>query len=219
MKAVVVGLGNFGSAAAIGFARAGAETIALDKSMGPVEQIKDQVDHAVCTDAAAPGSLAAQGCEEADFLVAAIGDDFESQILTIVQAREIGVKRIVARALSDMHRRVLEAVGADVVIHPDREAAQAMVVRLLAPDSGERISIADGLVALEVPSPAGMAGRTLGDQRADLLQLHGLHLVALRHRTEEGETKLLLEPDARIEDGDLLLCVGPEEALTKALGG
>lgn len=218
MKAVVVGLGNFGTSAALGFARAGVETIALDVVMAPVEQIKDQVDHAVCTDAAAPGSLEAQGCEEADFLVAAIGDDFESQILTIVQARQIGVHRIVARALSDAHRRVLEAVGADVVINPDREAAQAMVLRLLAPDSGERVPIAEGLIALEVPSPPGMAGRTLGDQRADLLQLHGLHLIALRGGAE-GERELRLDPDARIEEGDLLLCVGSEETLAKALGG
>jgi len=216
MKAVVVGLGQFGTSAALAFANAGAETIVLDKDMGPVEKIKDQVDHAVCTDAAAQGVLETQGCDDADVLVAAIGEDFEAQIMAVVQARQVGVKRVVARALSDRHRRVLEAVGADLVVNPEHQAAQAMVLRLLSPGSGERIPIAENLVAVEVPAPPGLTGRTLGDQRADLLE-RGLHLVALRRAGDNG-SELKYDPSIRIADGDRMLCVGSEEALGKALG-
>ena len=207
MKAVVVGLGQFGVAAAVAFERAGVETIAIDRKMGPVESVKDAVDHAVCMDAAASGSLESQGVQDADVLLAGIGEDFEAQILVIVQARKLGVKRIVARATTEVHSRVLEAVGADLVINPEREAAQDTVMRLLAP-GGEGLRVANGLAVIEIPTPGGMVGRTLRDQGADLREQRGIHLLAARPTGEEGDGELTLSPDHRIAEGDRLYVAG-----------
>jgi len=218
MKAVVVGLGQFGSSAAIALARAGAETIAMDVDMAPVDAIKDQVDYAVCTDASAKGALGKHGGDAADVLLAAIGEDFEAQILVVVEAKRIGIGRVVARANTEVHRRVLEAIGADVVVNPEHEAAQETVLRLIAPGESINVQIVEGLAVFETKATGGMTGRTLRDQGDDLFHRRGIRLVAVRRVTENGEATVHLDPDARIEEGDSLFLAGGDKAALAMLG-
>ncbi len=218
MKAIVVGLGQFGSAVAIALGRAGVETIAIDSRMGPVEALKDEVDLAVCTDATSYDSLQAQGVADADVFVAGIGSDFEAQILAVVHAKRAGIKLVVARSSSDTHREVLEAVGVDLVVNPERDAAQDTVLHLLMPSMGNHIKLTEGLSAVEIPAPEGMSGRTLHDQCQDLLQRDNVNLVAVRRANEGGTKQSLLAPGTRIEVGDTLVLVGNDTDLARVRG-
>src|SRR5687767_7227161 len=131
MKCAVIGLGEFGLSVAIGLARNGAEVIAADNDMNRVNRAKDEVALAVRLDASHEHALKAHGLAEVDVLVAAIGADFEAQVMVVVHAKELGIKKIVARATSPDHIRVLKAVGADEVFNPEDEAARWTVQRLL----------------------------------------------------------------------------------------
>ena len=213
MRAVVIGIGQFGRSAARIFAQSGVETIAVDKELELIEQIKEDVDLAVATDATVYENLAAHGIEDADVLVAAIGEDFEAQILTVVNAKRLGIARVVARAASSVHQRVLLAIGADEVVNPEQEAAQNVVQRILTPSGTQALPIAAGLAVVRLPAAPGMAGRTVSSQGEDFLARSKVTLFAVQRRVE-GSSESLVDRGTRIQEGDVLFLAGKEADLT-----
>lgn len=223
MKCAVIGLGDFGRAAAIGLARAGMDVIAVDRNMDRLNLVKDEVALAVRTDATHRDALEAQQIDRADVLVAAIGQNFEAQVLVVVHARAMGIKRIVARALTEDHRRVLEAVGATEVFNPEEEAARTMVQRLTISDIRNYFELADGFSVVEVEAPAATVGRTL--RELDLRQRFRVNLVAIK-RLAAGPngTRVLKEfkavpmPEDVVQAGDVLALAGAVLDLARFVG-
>ncbi len=223
MKCVIVGLGEFGRAAAVGLARAGAEVIAVDTKMERVNLVKDEVALAIKLDGRQRDELKSHGIGDADVLVAAIGEDFEAQVLLIVHARKLGIKRIVARATSMDHRRVLEAVGADEVFNPEEEAAHWMVRRLTITNISNYYELAEGFSIVEAKAPPGITGKTLRD--LDLRRRFRINLVAIK-KVEigpEGEESLksfnpVPLPDEVIQPNDVLALLGSVLDLASFMG-
>ena len=223
MKCAVIGLGDFGRAAAIGLARAGAEVIAIDRNMDRLNLVKDEVALAIRMDATHRDVLVAQQIERVDVLVAAIGQNFEAQVLVVVHARTLGIKRIVARALTEDHRRVLEAVGASEVFNPEEEAARNMVQRLTISNIRNYFELADGFSLVEVDAPAGTVGRTLN--QLDLRRRFRVNLVAIKRmgigadgtRVVE-EFKAVPMPDDIIQVNDVLAVAGSVLDLARFVG-
>lgn len=213
MKCAVIGLGDFGRAAAIGLARAGAEVVAIDRNMDRLNLVKDEVALAVRLDATHREALEAQQIDEVDVLVAAIGQNFEAQVLVVVQARTLGIKRIVARATTAEHRRVLEAVGAHEVFNPEEEAARNMVQRLTISNIRNYFELADGFSLVEVQAPPAAVGQRLRDLA--LRQRFRVNLVAIKRMAVGAEGTEVLEefkavpmPDDVIQAHDVLALAG-----------
>jgi trk system potassium uptake protein TrkA len=213
MKTVVIGLGEFGYAAALFASRQGAEVIAIDSDMGVVERIKSQVAHAVQLDARDEQALAAQDIGGADVVIAAIGGDFESQVLCVVHARQLGAKRVLARATTLGHRRVLLAVGAHEVLNPEEEAARTVVQRLMIPDIERYLELAEGFSVVELRAPESVRGKSLRD--LDLRRKYRLNLVALVE-APEGEVQTsrkfdpVPDPMRPLRRSDVLVLVGAD---------
>ncbi|MEZ6017714.1 MAG: TrkA family potassium uptake protein [Planctomycetota bacterium] len=213
MKCVVIGLGEFGYASALQLSQAGREVIALDANMDLIEKIKDQVALAVQVDARDERALAAHGVGTADVVIAAIGADFEAQVLSVVHCRALGVPRIVARATTKDHRRVLLAVGAHEVLNPEEEAARHVVQRLMIPDIIRYLELAEGFSVVELRSPASVVGKSL--RALNLRQRFRLNLVALVDVPEaEGEASRhfdpIPDPERPLRSTDVLVMVGSD---------
>jgi trk system potassium uptake protein TrkA len=133
VKVAVVGLGLFGRALAVDLARAGAEVLAIDSDSRLVDDVRDEAAAAVSLDATDERELRAQGVDKVDVLVASIGNDFEANQLLVVLAKELGIPRIVARAPSANHARILRLLGAHDVVLPEVEMAERTARDLLAP--------------------------------------------------------------------------------------
>lgn len=223
MKCAVIGLGDFGRAAAIGLARAGAEVIAVDRNMDRLALVKDEVAMAIRMDATHRDALEAQQINQADVLLAAIGQNFEAQVLVVVHARTMGIKRILARALTQDHRRVLEAVGANEVFNAEEEAARTMVQRLTISNIRNYLELADGFSLVEVDAPPATVGRTL--RELDLRQRFRVNLVAIKRMTnspigirEIREFKAVPMPEDVIQEGDVLALAGSVLDLARFVG-
>jgi hypothetical protein len=111
MKYAVIGLGEFGGSAAVGLFRKGAEVIAVDTNMERVNSGKDEVSLAVRLDATHEDALKSHGLGEVDVLIAAIGNNFEAQVLVVVHAKEHGIKKIIARIASCRRARGVQSGG------------------------------------------------------------------------------------------------------------
>jgi trk system potassium uptake protein TrkA len=223
MKCAVIGLGDFGRAAAIGLARVGAEVIAIDLSMDRLNLVKDEVALAIQMDATHRDALEAQEIDKVDVLVAAIGQNFEAQVLVVVHARKLGIKRIVARAITEDHRRVLEAVGANEVFNPEEEAARNMVQRLTISNIRNYFELADGFSLVEVEAPLAVVGRTL--RELDLRQRFRVNLVAVKRMAAGAngvrvlqEFKAVPKPEDVIEASDVLVVAGSVLDLARFVG-
>jgi trk system potassium uptake protein TrkA len=223
MKCAVIGLGDFGRAAAIGLARAGAEVIAIDRNMDRLNLVKDEVAQAIRMDATHHDALEAQQIGKVDVLVAAIGQNFEAQVLVVVHARTLGIKRIVARAITADHWRVLEAVGANEVFNLEEEAARNMVQRLTISNIRNYFELADGFSFVEVEAPAGTVGRPL--RELGLRQRFRVNLVAIKRMAvgSDGvqvvkEFKAVPMPDEIIQANDVLALAGSVLDIARFVG-
>lgn len=223
MKCAVIGLGEFGRAAALGLAQNGVEVIAVDNNLDRVNGIKDEVALAVRLDASQEHALQAHGIGEVDVLIAAIGANFEAQVLTVVHGKRAGIKKIVARATTPDHHRVLVAVGADEVFNPEEEAARWMVQRLLITNITSYFELAEGFSIVEVKAPAGIVGKSLG--QLDLRRRFRVNLVAIKRTVANDHGHKVLErfnpvplPDEIIQPEDVLALVGSVIDLANFMG-
>jgi len=220
MKYAVIGLGEFGRSAALGLARKGAEVIAVDISMERLNRVKDEVAFAVRMDASHDHAFRSHGLGEVDVLIAAIGDNFEAQVMLVVHAKQRGIPKIIARATTPDHIRVLKAVGADEVFNPEEEAARWAVQRLLITNITNYFELAEGFSVVELEAPPSVVGKTLGE--LDLRRRFRLNLVAIKEKpaTEGGEARFnpVPLPDQVIRAGDVLALVGSVLDLANFVG-
>ncbi|NPV83968.1 MAG: TrkA family potassium uptake protein, partial [Candidatus Aminicenantes bacterium] len=130
MRFAVIGLGSFGSYLARTLYEKGHEVLVIDKDKDKVEEAKDFSSQAVWMDSADKESLQALGVQDMDVAVVSLGPEMEPSILTVLYLHELGVNRILAKALSPDHGKILEAIGATEVIYPERDMAVRLAQRL-----------------------------------------------------------------------------------------
>ena len=130
----VIGLGQFGSHLARTLARMGCDVLAIDVDDKPVTAIRDDVQQAVITDVRSLEALKSMIAPEIDEVIVALGESMEASILCTLHLRQIGVKKIRAKASSKDHAAILKAVGATDVIFPEQETAERMAHRIVNPD-------------------------------------------------------------------------------------
>jgi len=184
----VIGLGQFGNAIALTLARRGAEVLAIDSDAEQIESIKEDVSDAVCMDATDIKALRAQNIQDVDGVVVAIGEDFESLMLCVVQLMELKVKRIMARANGKHQRMILEKIGVQEILSPENDVGLAVAERLLNPNILTSLMLPDNYEIVEIKTPRTMADRKLGD--INLRNKYNLNLITLKRESEvisEGE--------------------------------
>jgi len=217
MKIAVVGLGLFGKSLAVNLARAGAEVIAIDSNMELVQEIMGEVALACRLDATNEKELRAQGVDACDVLVASIGDDFEANQLLVMTAKQMGIKKVVARVPSLVHGRILKTLGADEVVMPEVEASQAAARRIVEPSLKGYFQLIEGHSVAEIDAPEAFYGKTLAELK--LKETHRVNLVAITRPGQNGSRPAVnavpLGTD-RIQRGDILAVAGRDEDL-KAL--
>jgi trk system potassium uptake protein TrkA len=219
----VIGLGRFGKKLAIALSMSGAEVIAIDRDRTVIEQIRDQVSHAVRLDSTDEEALKSQGIDKIDVAIVGMGQGgraFESAILTVVNLKEMGVKQICARAENLIAGQVFSAVGATEVIYPEIESAQRWAYKLIAPHIGEKIDFAPGYSMASVGAPASFHEKTVMDLQ--LRQKYNVNLVAVKRgegdngkKTKKRDIINVPMPNTVIYAGDTLMVAGSDDDLAK----
>ena len=205
---VVIGLGRFGTTLARQLCALGAEVLAMDVRSDLVQQIANDVTHAVVGDAQDKEVLRSLGVRDLDCAIIAIGDDLAASVLTTMNLKELGVPYIICKAYDETHRRVLEKLGVDRVIIPEQEHAQRLARSLNSHNVLDYIELSEEYGILEVPAPKSWIGKSLKELnvRAKL----GVNIIAV----ESGKkTNVSPSADYRILAGDILVVLGENYAL------
>ena len=205
---IVIGLGRFGQTLARQLCALGAEVLAMDIHNDLVQQVADEVTHAVVGDAQDKDVLRALGVRDFDCAIVAIGTDLASSVLTVMNLQELEVPYIICKAHDETHRRVLEKLGVDRVVIPEQENAARLARSLNSHNVLDYIELSEDYGILEIPTPRSWVGKTLKELniRAKL----GVNIIAV----ESGKiTNVSPSADYRILDGDILVVLGDNYSL------
>jgi len=223
---VVIGAGRFGSSVAMTLAKNGCEVTVVDSDKDNVQRISEYVSNAVQLDATDEKALRSIGIEGADVAIVSIGEQMEASILVTMALKEMGIKTVVAKAVTETHGKILARVGADKVVFPERDMGVRLANALLHPSLLEHVEVSPGYNIAEFEAPKVLWGRSIA--QSAVRARHGVQIVAIKRRKpgldEEGESVLEedvdLIPSAEtvINEGDLLLVVGREENVRKFRG-
>jgi trk system potassium uptake protein TrkA len=205
----VIGLGRFGYYVARTLAQGGAEVIACDVDEEKVREISEYVSLAYVLDATDAKALRESGIANVDVAVVSVGENIEASILIVVQLKELGVKEIVAKAITPLHGKVLEKLGVDRVVYPEKEMAIRVAHSLLAGEFIEEIPIGEKHSLFELKAFDFMLGKTL--KELDVRKRFGVSVLAIKR----GEN-LIVNPmgDEKILPGDILVVLGTTEQLS-----
>jgi len=212
----VIGLGRFGSAMATTLAELGQDVIGVDAEGANVHRLADLLTQVIELDATDERALRAAGIHDVEVAVVSIGENIESSLLVVMQLKEIGIKTIVAKAVTPLHGRILEKIGVSRVIFPEREMAVRTAHSLVMPNVIDYIELSRDFSIVELPAPESFVGKTL--KQLELRPRFGLMLVAIKRRPSPGGlevTNIAPAADEMIQRGDVLALLGSNERLSQ----
>lgn len=209
----VIGLGRFGSSVARTLSRMGYDVLAVDTSEDRVNDITDEVTYAVQVDAMDEQALKSLGVRNFDVVIVAIGHEVQSSILVTVMLKEMGVPRVVAKAQTELHGKVLQKVGADMVVFPERDMGVRLAHALVSRNILDQINLSPDFSIVELLAPSEFIGKTL--QESAMRQEYGVTILAVRRGNE-----VIISPGAKqvIKEGDVLVVVGRNDKLRSLSG-
>jgi len=212
----IIGLGKFGYYLATTLYAKGHEVLAIDLNAEIVQSIKDHVSHAVVADTTNPEVLKALGLGNIEDVVICIGSDLSASILTTLNVKEVGIKQIYAKAISEPHGRILEKVGATDVFFPEKDRAIALAEQLHVPNMLDYLPFTEGYSISEVAVPTEVIGKRL--RELDLINRYGIQVVAIKEVVPD-RMNVIPTGEFLLKDSDILILLGPNEAVERFSNG
>lgn len=207
----VIGMGRFGRATARSLAALGHEVLAVDQNEERINDIVSDVTHALIVDVTDDAAMGELGLGNFDTVVVAIGNELQASIMAVVLAKENGAKYVVAKALDDLHAKVLTKVGADKIIMPERDMGARLAQRLVSNNIVDFIELSDEYGFSEMLLPAKWAGKNL--RQLDLRAKYGANVVAVSR--SGGKMDISPAPDVPLNEGDRLIIIAPSGVMEK----
>jgi trk system potassium uptake protein TrkA len=206
----VIGLGNFGFYLASGLFQKGHEVLGIDIDPRKIQEIRDKVSSAVIADATDPHALKELDLGKMDAVVVSIGSVLNSSILATLNVKDVGVKRVVAKAVSDAHGRILRKIGADEIYFPEKDLALAAAQRLDNPNVLDYLPFMEGYSIVQSAPPIAFIGKRL--MELDLINRLGIQVIAVKNADPES---VVMIPTGQfvVKKGDVLVLLGPDKAL------
>lgn len=199
----VIGLGRFGGSICRELAQLGMEVMAIDMDEDRVNEFANIASHAVIADSTDETVLKSLGIRNFDHVVVAIGDNLNASILTTLILKELGVKNITVKAQNDYHEKVLTKIGADHIVHPERDMGKRIANNIASSSVLDYLELSDEHSIVEIMANEKIDGHSLIE--LDIRAKFGLNIVAIKRGKE-----VLVSPRAteNIQIGDVLIVIG-----------
>ncbi|MFH4967489.1 TrkA family potassium uptake protein [Gaetbulibacter sp. M240] len=225
MKYIVVGLGSFGASLAEKLTEQGNEVIAIDTSMNKVDTYKERITHTICMDATDEFTVSGLPLNDTDMVIVAIGEDKGANVMTTALFKNFQVKRLISRAIDDLHEKVLHAIGVDEIVHPEEESAERWAKKLCLKGVVDSFELSDDYSIVEVNVPARFDGKTI--KEINIREIYNLLVLTTIANTEiksiVGKTrnvtkvKGVASPNNVLNKDDILVVYGANKDIKKFL--
>lgn len=208
----VIGLGRFGATLARSLAESGQDVLVIDNSEIKIREAREYTDAAFVADNLDHETLTQAGVQNCDTVVVCIGEQIDTSILTTLLVVQLGVRRVIAKAISNDQGAVLEKLGAEVV-YPESDMARRLAKRLTTRRVLDFLALSGDIEVSELQLCAPFTGMTVA--QANLRGKYGLNIIAIV--TGEGVT-IDVTPDRVLQDGDVAVVIGKKENIERFEG-
>ena len=210
---VVIGLGRLGSAMTATLTSLGHEVLGIDNDEELVQELSAEIPdaHLVAADATDESVLHDLHVDHFDGAAVVIGEDMEAGILATANLKEIGVPFVVSRATSKLHARVLERIGADRIIEPEKDMGAQVARTMASPGVMDYVDLGEDEALIESEVPDEWVGKSLAELH--LSRESGLTVLAVKPKGEPGT---LPSSDTVFHEGDVVVVGGTKENLDRS---
>ena len=225
MKYLIVGLGNFGASVAEKLTSQGNEVIGIDNKMNKVDLFKEKISHTICMDATDELVVSGLPLKETDVVIIAIGEDQGTNVMVTALFKNLGVKRLISRAVNSLHEKVLQAIGVDEIVHPEEESAERWAKKLCFTGVVDSFELSDDYSIVVVNVPKRFDGKTIKEikirETYDLLVLTTIANTEMKSiigkTTKVTNVKGVANPNDELNKDDILVVYGANVAIKKFL--
>ncbi|WP_144780857.1 potassium channel family protein [Macrococcoides caseolyticum] len=207
---VVIGLGRFGGSIVKELSALDMDVMAIDSDEARVNEYADIATHAVIADTTDENVLKSLGIRNFDHVIVAIGDNIQASILTTLILKDLGVKKVTAKAQNDYHAKVLNKIGADTVVHPERDMGRRIAHNVASSSVLDYLELSDQHSIVEIRAGETLQGHTILE--LDIRANYGINIIAVKRGRE-----IIVSPDpaVAIENGDILIIIGHDNDLNR----
>ena len=202
----IIGLGKFGTSLANALVSAGKQVMIIDNDTEKVTMVADCVTNAVIGDATNMNLLKASGVSDYDCAVVCMTENISDIILVTIQLKELGVKHVIARAVNDGHKKVLEHIGADEIVYPEYDMGQRLAFRLSHSSITDFVQF-KGYKVVEMVVPEAWVGKDL--ITLNLRKAYGVNIIAVRYN--DGSIDVSPSPTREFNAGEIVSVVGDDK--------
>ena len=206
----VFGLGRYGLAVAKELCSNGAEVIAVDMNEKIVDDLVGELPVCKCADVTDPIVLEQLGISNVDTVIIAMAGGLEASVMSAMLCKDAGVKQIIVKCGSDMHRRIFESVGADRVIFPENESGKRLAKDLLSSGFIDVATLSDNISIVEISVQKKWLGKTL--RELDIRKNYKLNVIAI---IRNGNTELVTSPDVVLDQETKLIVIADKADIEK----
>ncbi|WP_110112127.1 TrkA family potassium uptake protein [Bacillus sp. CGMCC 1.16541] len=207
----VLGLGRFGGSLVEEFANLNVDVLAIDRDQEVINKFANLATYVVAANAIDEANLKGLGIRNVDHAIISFGDDIEASILATMLLKDMGVKQVWVKAVNAYHQKVLEKVGADRVIHPERDMARRLAHHVVSEKIIDYIELSKDYSIVEIVASRKLHNKTLFD--LDIRAKYGCNIIGFQRKNGE----MVISPTAHevIEEGDMLIVVGHNKDLNR----
>ena len=211
MKSILlIGLGRFGRHIAMKLNDMNHQVMAVDSNEERVSSVLNFVTNAQIGDSTSEEFLSTLGVRNFDACIVAIGDDFQSSLETASLLKDLGAKKVIARASTGVQEKFLLRNGADEVVYPEKQLATWTAIRCTSDHILDYIELDNSHTIFELTIPEEWNGKTI--QELDLRRKYGINVLAIR---ENGVLNMNITPDLRLSNRFSLYVLGNEQSVLR----
>lgn len=204
----VIGLGQFGMTVATTLAESNCDVLAIDDHEENVQEVAEKVTYAVKADVREPGVLKSLGVQNVDVAVIAVAENMEASITATMQAKDLGVPFVLAKAMNSLHGRILSKIGADQVIYPEQSMGLRVARNLLSSGFVDMFELSPDFSMAEFLIPDSWAGKSLIQLK--IREKHRVNIIAIKRN---DAVDVDFDPNEPLEEGVSLIAIGKNRDL------
>lgn len=208
----IIGLSTFGHYMAQFLSEKKFDVIVIDSDENRVEKIKPVVTKGIIADATDKETLKNLGLSEVDAVIVSLGERIDASLLVVLYLKELGVKEILVKVLTEDHAKILNIIGISEIIFPERDSAFKLAQRIDNPDVLDYVPLTEGYSIIDLAPPESLTGKRLGE--LDLRNKYGVQVIIIKEVIPEN---VILIPKAEhlIKESDILVLMGKNEDLER----
>ncbi|MEK4554701.1 MULTISPECIES: potassium channel family protein [Jeotgalicoccus] len=204
----VIGLGRFGGSIVMELSEMNVDVLVIDTDEARVNEYQDYYSEGIIGDSTDEAMLKSIGIDNYDNVIVAIGDNIQASILSTLILKDLGVKKVTTKAQNSYHGRVLEKIGADIVVHPERDMGRRIAHRLVSSSVVEYLEVSTNHSIIEYSANAKLENKRISD--LNIREKFGISIIAINR-----DNDIIVSPDSQISilGGDILILIGSDQEL------